>query len=142
MAAYRFAGDFNPILSGIIGSVITVWATFAPCFLFIFVGTPFIEALRQNKALSSTLAAITAAVVGVILNLSIWFALHVVFGTVSDLGFGPLHLPVPVWSGLNMPALLLAVLAFLLTFRWHWGMFRVLALCAGLGLVYRLIRGF
>jgi chromate transporter len=139
LGAYRFAGDIHPILSGMIGSVITVWATFAPCFLFIFVGAPYIESLRQNKSLSTTLSAITAAVVGVILNLGIWFALHVIFGTVDDVQVGLLHLSVPQWSTLSIPALVLSVLAFVLTFRLHWGMFQTLGLCAGLGLIYRLI---
>jgi chromate transporter len=139
LGAYRFAGGLNPIFSGIVGSVITVWATFAPCFLFIFVGAPFIETLRQNKSLSTTLSAITAAVVGVILNLAIWFALHVIFGVVNDVRIGVLHLSVPEWSTLNIPALILSVLAFFLTFRLHWGMFQTLGVCAGLGLIYRLI---
>lgn len=139
LGAYRFAGNLSPILSGIIGSVITVWATFAPCFLFIFVGAPFIESLRQNKSLSTTLSAITAAVVGVILNLAIWFALHVIFGVVNDVQRGVLHLSVPQWSTLSIPALVLSILAFFLTFRLHWGMFQTLGVCAGLGLIYRFI---
>jgi chromate transporter len=139
MGAYRFAGEMNPIFSGVIGSIITVWATFAPCFLFIFVGAPYIESLRQNKLLSTTLSAITAAVVGVILNLSIWFALHVVFDVVNDIKVGLLHLSIPEWSTLNLPALALSVLAFVLIFRLHWGMFQTLGVCAGLGLIYRLI---
>jgi chromate transporter len=136
LGAYRFAGNMNPILAGIIGSVVTVWATFAPCFLFIFVGAPYIESLRQNKLLSTTLSAITAAVVGVILNLAVWFALHVIFGVVKDTRVGILHLSLPDWSTLNVPALILSILAFFLTFRLHWGMFKTLAICAGLGLIY------
>jgi chromate transporter len=139
MGAYRFAGDMNPVASGVIGSVVTVWATFAPCFLFIFVGAPFIESLRKNKLLSTTLSAITAAVVGVILNLAVWFALHVIFGVVNDVQVGLLHLSVPEWSTLNVPALVLSALAFVLTFRLHWGMFQMLGVCAGLGFIYRLI---
>jgi chromate transporter len=139
LGAYRFADDMNPILSGMIGSVITVWATFAPCFLFIFVGAPFIESLRQNKTLSTTLSAITAAVVGVILNLSIWFALHVIFDVVNEVQVSWLHLSIPEWSTLNIPALILSVLAFVLIFRLHWGMFKTLGVCAGLGLIYRLM---
>jgi chromate transporter len=139
MGAYRFAGGMDAVLSGIIGSVITVWATFAPCFLFIFVGAPFIESLRQNKTLSTTLSAITAAVVGVILNLGIWFALHVIFGVVNDVQSGVLHLSVPEWSTLDVPALLLSVLAFFFIFRLHWGMFQTLGICAALGLIYRLV---
>ena len=139
MGAYRFPGEMNPIFSGIIGSTVTVWATFAPCFLFIFVGAPYIESLRQNKTLSTTLSAITAAVVGVILNLSIWFALHVIFDVVNDTQIGLLHLSIPDWSSLNIPALVLSVLAFFLIFRMHRGMFQTLGICAGLGLIYRLI---
>ncbi len=139
MGAYRFAGEMNPVLSGVIGSAITVWATFAPCFLFIFVGAPFIESLRQNKLLSSTLSAITAAVVGVILNLAIWFALHVIFDTVSDRQVGLLHLTVPDRSTLNVPALVLSMLAFVLIFRLHLGMLKTLGICTGLGLIYHLI---
>jgi chromate transporter len=139
MGAYRFAGELNPVFSGVIGSIVTVWATFAPCFLFIFVGAPFIETLRQNKTLSTTLSAITAAVVGVILNLSIWFALHVIFDVVNDVQVGVLHLSIPEWSTLNVPALALSVLAFILIFRLHRGMFQTLGICAALGLIYRLI---
>ena len=136
LGAYRFAENINPIFAGVLGSVITVWATFAPCFLFIFVGAPYIEFLRQNKSLSTTLSAITAAVVGVILNLAVWFALHVLFGVVNDSRLGLLHLSLPEWSSINIPALILSLLAFLFTFRLHWGMFRTLGVCAGLGLVY------
>jgi chromate transporter len=139
MGAYRFPGEMNAVLSGIIGSVVVVWATFAPCFLFIFVGAPFIESLRQNKTLSTTLSAITAAVVGVILNLSIWFALHVIFDVVRDVQIGLLHLSVPEWSTLNILALALSILAFVLIFRLYLGMFQTLGICAGLGLIYRLI---
>jgi chromate transporter len=139
MGAYRFALDMNPVVSGVIGSIITVWATFAPCFLFIFVGAPYIESLRQNRLLSSTLSAITAAVVGVILNLAIWFALHVIFDVVNDTQIGLLHLTVPEWSSLNVPALVLSILAFVLTFRLHWGMLKTLGVCAGLGLIYHFI---
>jgi chromate transporter len=135
LGAYRFA-DMNPILAGILGSVITVWATFAPCFLFIFVGAPYIESLRQNKLLSTTLSAITAAVVGVILNLAIWFALHVLFKVGQDVQAGPLRFYLPDWSSLDIPALLLSLLAFFATFRVHWGMFKTLGVCAGLGLIY------
>jgi chromate transporter len=135
LGAYRFA-DMNPILAGILGSIITVWATFAPCFLFIFVGAPFIESLRQNKLLSTTLSAITAAVVGVILNLAIWFALHVLFRNGQDIQAGPLRFYLPEWSSIDIPALLLSLLAFFLTFRLHWGMFKTLGVCAGLGMIY------
>jgi chromate transporter len=137
LAAYRFA-DLNPIVAGMLGSIITVWVTFAPCFLFIFAGAPFIESLRQNKLLSTALSAITAAVVGVILNLAIWFALHVLFVGGQDVQTGLLRFYVPDWKSLNIPALLLSMLAFFVTFRLHWGMFKTLGICAGLGFVYYL----
>ena len=80
MGAFRDPGSLPPLLAGALGGVLTTWVTFVPCFLWIFVGAPFVETLRGNKALSSALSAITAAVVGVILNLAIWFALHTLFG--------------------------------------------------------------
>ncbi len=80
VAAYRHAGAMSPLIAGSLGSLLTLWVTFVPCFFWIFLGAPYIEALRQNKALSAALGAITAAVVGVVMNLALWFALHVVFG--------------------------------------------------------------
>ena len=79
MAAFRDPGALPPLLAGVLGGVLTTWVTFVPCFLWIFLGAPFVEALRGNKALTAALAAITAAVVGVILNLAVWFALHTLF---------------------------------------------------------------
>jgi chromate transporter len=76
MAAFREATGLSPMVAGTLGGLLATRVTFAPCFLWIFVGAPYIEALRGNKALAGALSAITAAVVGVILNLSIWFALH------------------------------------------------------------------
>ncbi|RVC43506.1 chromate transporter, partial [Mesorhizobium sp. M4B.F.Ca.ET.088.02.2.1] len=86
VAAYRHAGALSPLLAGSLGSLLTLWVTFVPCFFWIFLGAPYIEQLRQNKALSAALGAITAAVVGVVMNLALWFALHVIFGTVRSVG--------------------------------------------------------
>src|SRR4051812_31090793 len=83
MAAFRAPGALPPLLAGTLGGLLTTWVTFAPCFLWIFVGAPYIERLRGNPALAGALSAITAAVVGVILNLAVWFALHTVFGQVQ-----------------------------------------------------------
>src|SRR5262249_35686839 len=76
MAAFRDPGGLSPMLAGTLGGLLVTWVTFTPCFLWIFLGAPFIETLRGNKALNAALSAITAAVVGVILNLAIWFAIH------------------------------------------------------------------
>ncbi len=80
LAGMRGAGDLPPLLAGSLGALLTLWVTFAPCFLWIFLGGPYVEALRGNRALSAALGAITAAVVGVIMNLALWFGLHVLFG--------------------------------------------------------------
>lgn len=137
LGAYRNPGTLDPLLAGVLGSVVTVWATFAPCFLWIFTGAPFIEHLRGQKALSSALSAITAAVVGVVLNLAVWFGLHVLFGTVADRSFGPLHLPVPDTATLDPAALGIAVLAGLLLFYWKRRMLQTLGLCVAAGLLWR-----
>src|SRR5206468_3561088 len=96
MAAYRDAGALHPMLAGILGGLLTTWVTFVPCFLWIFLGAPYIEVLRGNKALSAALSAITAAVVGVILNLAVWFALHVLFTEVHQMRVIGLTLDVPL----------------------------------------------
>ena len=89
LAAFRDAAPFSPVTAGILGAAMTTWVTFAPSMLWIFAGAPFVEPLRANRHLSGALAAITAAVVGVILNLSVWFALHVLFGEVTERHAGP-----------------------------------------------------
>ena len=84
LAGFREAAPFSPVTAGVLGAIMTTWVTFVPSMLWIFAGAPFIEPLRANRRLSGALAAITAAVVGVILNLSVWFALHVLFGQVTE----------------------------------------------------------
>lgn len=139
MGAYRQPEMFSPLMAGVLGSVLTTWMTFAPCFLWIFLGAPYIEYLRGNKTLSSALSSITAAVVGVILNLAVWFGLHVIFGVVGEQQVGPLRLYIPEWGTLDLAALVLTVVSFIALFRFKLGMLPTLALSAGLGLVYRLI---
>ena len=134
LAAYRQGGG-SPIAMGILGAVVTLWATFAPCFLYIFAGAPYIERLKSAPRLKSALSAITAAVVGVVLNLSVWFALHVIFGNVGNVDIGHLHVPVPVIASLNWTAAALAVLAALLLFRMHAGVMTVLGICGALALL-------
>ena len=113
--------------------------TFIPCFLWIFLGAPYIETLRGNRALGAALSAITAAVVGVILNLAVWFALHAVFADVRDVDLGPLQFSLPVWTSLDPWAALLAAAAMVAMFRFHVGMLATLAGCAAAGAVIRLL---
>jgi chromate transporter len=115
---------------GLAGAAIAVWMTFIPSFLFIFAGAPFIERLTHMPRLSGALAAITAAVVGVIANLSLWFALHVLFSSVPELTLGPLHLTWPDLTTLRLvPALIAAFAAWALLLR-HWNLMLVLVLSA------------
>ena len=139
LGAFRHAGSLPPMLAGVVGSIVTVWVTFVPCFLWIFLGAPYIEALRGNRSLHSALSAITAAVVGVILNLSLWFGLHVLFRQVADVRVGPLHLSIPTPSTLDVPAAVLAVLAMLAMFRFKLGLPKTLAGSAALGLAWKLL---
>jgi chromate transporter len=137
IAAARNAGDLPPLLAGTLGGLLTTWVTFAPCFLWIFLGAPYIEALRHNRALNGALSAITAAVVGVILNLAIWFALHTLFGQVHETTTYGIRLMLPELRSLDPLALLLAAAAMLATFRYHIGMIKVLAACALAGILLR-----
>jgi chromate transporter len=139
MAAFREPGALNPMVAGTLAALLTTWVTFAPCFLWIFLGAPYIEALRGNKALNAALSAITAAVVGVILNLAVWFALHAIFATVHEVhGLGG-RLFVPEWNTINWAAALLAIGALIATFRFHVGMVKVLGACALAGVLSSLI---
>jgi chromate transporter len=115
--------------------------TFTPCFLWIFLGAPYIEALRGNKALSAALSTITAAVVGVVLNLAVWFALHVLFAELTEMRWMGLRLEVPVLRSVNIPSLILTLGALLAVFRFKIGMIPVLATCSVLGLLYYLATG-
>jgi chromate transporter len=137
LAAYQTPGISQPLLAAVFAACLTVWVTFVPCFLWIFLGAPYIELLRQNRALSGALAAITAAVVGVILNLALWFALHAVFAEVEVHEFGPLRLEVPATDSVRWSLLLLIALANVMTFLLKWNMSRMLAICAacGIGLI-------
>ena len=124
---------------GIAGAVVAVWMTFVPCFLWIFAGAPFIERMAGQPRLSSALAGITAAVVGVIAYLSLWFALHVIFGKVGIWQAGPLRLAVPEPGSISLPALALALLSGYLILWRHWGLVTVLAIAAGLAAAMHLV---
>ncbi|HYG62940.1 MAG TPA: chromate transporter, partial [Thermoanaerobaculia bacterium] len=141
MGAWRHPGGLDPLMAGILGSVLTTWVTFVPCFLWIFLGAPYVETLRNRKALSAALAGITAAVVGVILNLAVWFSLHTLFGEVAEVHRFGVRLLVPAWETLDPAALVLAAGAFLALFKFKRGMLETLALSAAAGLVYYLLSG-
>lgn len=139
LAAFREAAPFSPLVAGILGAAMTTWVTFAPAMLLIFAGAPFIEQLRSNRRLSGALAAITAAVVGVILNLSVWFALHVLFGQVEEMRAGPLRwYAVDLWA-LDLKASALAVIAGVLAFGLHRGLVETVAVMAALGITVQFI---
>jgi chromate transporter len=140
LAAYRNPGELSPLAAGTLAAVLTTWVTYVPCFLFVFVGAPWIEALRGNVRLASALAAITAAVVGVILNLALWFGLHVLFAELRTVST-PLGaaLAVPVWGTFQWLPAALAVGAFVALVRFHRGMIPTLAVAALLGAAWRLI---
>jgi chromate transporter len=138
MAAFRNPGTLPPLVAGTLGGLLTTWVTFAPCFLWIFVGAPYVERLRGNRALAGALSAITAAVVGVILNLAVWFALHTIFAQTRPFAVGPVSFDVPVLSSLNLWALALAAAAVLAVFRFKVGMIQTLAACAVAGVALHL----
>jgi len=133
LAAYHHPGSLPPLAAGLLGAVVTVWVTFLPCFLFIFIGAPYVERLRDNATLAHALTAIGAAVAGVVLNLAVWFAVHTAFRTANDRQVGPIHLPSPDWSTLRIASLAISALAALLVFRLKVSTIRVLALSAAIG---------
>ena len=130
MGALREASGISPLLAATLGGLLTTWVTFTPCFLWIFLGAPFIERLRDNKVLTAALTAITAAVVGVILNLAVWFGMHVVFEEVATVRAFGLVLDVPVWATLDVAAVALVLAAVVGVFFWKLGPVTVLAGCA------------
>jgi chromate transporter len=134
MATFRDPGGLSPMLAGTLGGLLATWVTFTPCFLWIFLGAPFIETLRGNQALSAALSAITAAVVGVILNLAVWFAVHTVFRQTTPVRAFPLSFDAPVLSSVDIWALVLSVAAALAIFRFKLGMIQTLAACCAAGI--------
>jgi putative chromate ion transporter len=138
LASFQAATGWPPLLAGIAGAVLTAWAIFAPCFLWIFLGAPFIERLRGNAYATAALSAITAAVVGVIANLTVWFALHVLFAQNLELSAWGLHLTQPVLASLDLMALVLAALAFVIIFLLKWGLPPALCACALAGLALKI----
>ena len=140
VGAYRAPGDLNPWVAAVLASLLTTWVTFVPCFVFVFVGAPFVERLRGNRALSAALTGIMAAVVGVIANLAVFFAVHTLFSDVTPHTWGPVHLQVPEPGSLKPLSLVVALLAALLLFRQKWSVLRTLAACALIGVAAGIIR--
>jgi chromate transporter len=141
LAAFRDAAPFSPVTAGILGAAMTTWVTFVPSMLWIFAGAPFVERLRANEQLSGALAAITAAVVGVILNLSVWFALHVLFGKVTEMHAGPLRWYAFDPLALDLRATMLAVIAAVLAFGLHRSLIEVVVSMAALGAAMQWVLG-
>jgi len=139
LAAYRQPGVLPPLLAGTLGGLLTTWVTFVPCFLWVFLGAPHIERLRSHRALAAALAAVSAAVVGVILDLAVWFALHYWFGAVGERQWGLIHLPAPVLGSLDRPALILSLATMAALLRFRIGIPALLAGAAAAGLLTHLL---
>ena len=130
LGGFRNPGELNPWVAAVVASLLTTWVTFVPCFLFILLGAPYVEQLRHNRALSSALTGITAAVVGVIANLATYFALHTLFSSTRAVERGPFGFEVPVVSSLQPAALALTALGCVLLFLLRWSALLTLGVCA------------
>jgi chromate transporter len=137
LGAYRDPGALPPWLAGTLAAVLTTWVTYVPCFLWIFLGAPYVERLRQSPAVRGALSGIMAAVVGVVLNLAIWFSLHTLFGIVNENRIGALVLQVPDPATIDFAAVAIALGAAVATLRFHVGMLRLIGVCAAAGVVWR-----
>ncbi len=122
IGAFRHPGALPPYAAAVVGSLLTTWVTFVPCFLWIFLGAPYIESLRNNRLLTAALSSITAAVVGVILNLSVWFAVHTIFRSVRLESMGPMRIDMPDWRSVDFAALALSLAALIAMLRFKVGM--------------------
>ena len=138
LAALRAPGPLEPFVSAFLGAVLTTWVTFVPCFLWIFLGAPYVERLRGNAALSGALAAITAAVVGVIANLALWFGLNVIFRRLDTIAIGPIAMQWPHLASIDWAALFLSLAACIALLRLKLPLIPTLAVCALAGLVFQL----
>ncbi|WP_239144136.1 chromate transporter [Actinoplanes philippinensis] len=139
LGAYHRPGNLDPRVAGVVASLLTTWVTFVPCFLFILLGAPYVERLRGNHALSAALTGITAAVVGVIADLGLYFAVHTLFAAGDTLTTGPLNLHYPQPATVRWTPVVIAVIAAVLIFKLKWPVLRILGVCALLGLVAGLI---
>ncbi|NUT37111.1 MAG: chromate efflux transporter [Hamadaea sp.] len=133
VGAYHHPGGLDPWTAAILGALLTTWVTFVPCFLFILLGAPYVERLRANHALSAALTGITAAVVGVIANLAVYFATSTLFASAHRVDAGPIHITVPELDTVRPGAAGIALAAGLMLFRLRWSVLRTLGVCALLG---------
>jgi chromate transporter len=140
LGAYRDPGSLDAWVAAVLASLLVTWVTFVPCFVFIFVGAPYVERLRGNHALSSALTGITAAVVGVIANLAVYFAVHTLFADTELVRTGPLRLELPDPTSLQPVPLAIALVAGVLLFKLQWPVLRVLGVCAAAGLAVGAVR--
>jgi chromate transporter len=138
LGAYRAPGGLDPLTAGILGGLLATWVTFVPCFLWIFLGAPYVEGLRGNRRLSAALATITAGVVGVILNLAVWFAVHVMFASVGELRIGPARFVAPDPATLDPWALALAAASMVGMLAFRIGLLPTIAGAGALGILFRL----
>ena len=139
LAAFRLDTALSPMTAGFIGSLMTTWVTFAPCFIWIFAGAPYIEALHGNRWLHAALSCVTAAVVGVILNLSVWFAIHVLFAQVDEFVIGAARILAPAWATLDPVSAIIAVASMIALLRFHVGLGRTLSMAALAGFVWKMV---
>lgn len=136
VAAHRHPGALDPMHAAVLGAALTSWVTFVPSFIFIFVGAPYVEALRRNANLHAALSCVTAAVVGVILNLGLWFGLHIVFGQSSERAWGPIRIDLPHLSSFEPRALLITALTSIALLKLKWGIGPALGMAAVLGILF------
>ena len=139
VGAYRSPGDLNPWTAAILASLLVTWVTFVPCFLFVLLGAPYVERLRHNQSLTAALTGITAAVVGVIANLAVYFAAHTLFTQSQDWSLGAMHAQIPVPASISLPAVALTAVACLLIFIVKWSVLRTLGACAILGVLTQIL---
>jgi chromate transporter len=137
LGAFRNPEGLPPLLAATLGGLLTTWVTFVPCFLWIFIGAPFVERLRENRALAGALSAITAAVVGVVLNLALWFAFHYLFRSVGQARLGPVSMDVPAWGSIDPAAAILSAIALLAVFVFRLGMLTVIGGAAAAGILLK-----
>ncbi|MBU8537793.1 chromate efflux transporter [Falsiroseomonas tokyonensis] len=141
LAGFGAQGSFQGLWGGVLGALLALWVTFAPCFAWIFLGAPFVERLHAQPRLKAALAGVTAAVVGVIANLALWFGLRVLFAEIEPVAFGPLRLDLPDFATLNWDALLLSLLAAVSLFGLKLGLLRTLGVTAAAGFLMRALLG-
>jgi len=139
MGAYQQPGTLSPGVAGALGALVVTWATFAPCFLWIFLGAPYVEVLRGNRRLASALSGVTAAVVGVVLNLALVLGIHTLFDQVRAVEVLGNAVPVPVWSSVDVFATVIAVASFVAMWRFKVHVLWVVGIAAALGIARALV---